>query len=199
MFKYNLQFFADGEETTQEEQTQGQEEQTQQLDLNEIFSKLDGILERRLDGVAKSILKDSGIAEDELKDVIAQYKTQKNTKVQETTNRLTELERENEELKASIINAKVQTIANAKALELGVDKNAVAYVTKLADFANVTNDKGEVNEEVIVAAITKVLEDIPALKMQANNTGFVQIGGSQSNTNAEQEQEKALRRAFGLK
>ena len=50
-------------------------------------------------------------------------------------------------------------------------------VLKMADFSQVIGQDGKVSEEALTAAINKVLEDIPALKPQADaKSGFMQIG-----------------------
>lgn len=202
----NLQFFAEPVNDPQDQTPQDQLTDDQSKDdkpsvnYDEIFGKLDAILDRRSEGIAKSALKDNGIDENEVKEIIAQYKANKANKAQQAREDLENLRRENETLKQTIINTKIETVAHAKALELGVDTNSLAYVTKLADFDKVVNDKGEVNAEAIVEAIAKVLEDVPALKGTAQQAGgFVQIGGKGSTPNDNDAQENALRRAFGLK
>ena len=50
---------------------------------DEIFSKLDAILDKRADGLAKSALKDNGVEESEAADIVKAYREQKQTKANE--------------------------------------------------------------------------------------------------------------------
>lgn len=208
----NLQFFAEGGTDDNPNQTPnaGNEPQDEpkgddkgddnKPNYDEIFTKLDAILERRSEGIAKSALKDNGIEESEIKEIVAQYRANKASKAQEQDSTIQSLRAENEQLKQSIIQTKIETVAHSKALELGVDQKSLGYVTKLADFSNVIGEDGDVKADAIVEAIKTVLDDVPALKATKQATGgFVNIGGKGSNSDDGSKANDALRRAFGLK
>ena len=58
-----------------------------------------------------------------------------------------------------------------------MDANTIPYVLKRADLSQVVGQDGKISEDSLKDAINKVLEDIPALKPQADGkTGFTQIG-----------------------
>ena len=209
----NLQFFAEGgtDDNPNPTPNAGNEPQDEpkgddnkgddnKPNYDEIFTKLDAILERRSEGIAKSALKDNGIEESEIKEIVAQYRANKASKAQEQDSTIQSLRAENEQLKQSIIQTKIETVAHSKALELGVDQKSLGYVTKLADFSNVIGEDGDVKADAIVEAIKTVLDDVPALKATKQVTGgFVNIGGKGSNSDDGSKANDALRRAFGLK
>ena len=63
------------------------------------------------------------------------------------------------------------------AVALGIDAKTIPYVLKMADLSQVVGQDGKISEDSLKDAINKVLEDIPALKPQADGkTGFTQIG-----------------------
>lgn len=68
-------------------------------DYDAIFAKLDAILDKRSDGIARSALKDNGIAEDEVKEIVAAYRQQKAGNAQKQSETITALEAENQTLK----------------------------------------------------------------------------------------------------
>lgn len=164
----------------------------------ELFDKLDNILSKRSEGLAKSALKDNGLEDEEIKTALSEYRARKAQQAQEAQNNLATLKTENAELKNQLLQGKVESAAARQALELGLDAKSVPYLVKLADFKDVLNDKGEIDEEKMKSAIEKVLEDIPGLKPSApQNTGFVKIGAQGGNPDPSHDDR--LRRAFGLK
>lgn len=162
-----------GEPTTKEDKPADQTQQ-QNVNYDDIFKKLDGILDKRSDGLAKSALKDNGYSDEELKEIITKYRETKQTQQTETNETLTTLQQENEQLKLKLQKAQVDDVAYKQALALGLNSDTVPYVTKLADLSKVMDDKGEIDEKLVTDAINKVLDDIPALKSnnQNNSSGF---------------------------
>ena len=83
---------------------------------------------------------------------------------------------------------------------MGVDVKTAPYVIKMADLSSVLGQDGKINQEIVKAAISKVLEDIPGLKpSQAQAGGFVQVGTGSTGDGQSQADNAALRAAFGLK
>ena len=79
---------------------------------------------------------------------------------------------------------------------MGVDKNAIGYLIKMADLSKTINEKNEISEEAIKNAFEEVLKNVPALKASVNsNTGF-KVGAD----NVQQENDKTnmLRKVAGL-
>ncbi|MGI5906519.1 MAG: hypothetical protein ACOX85_09740, partial [Candidatus Pararuminococcus gallinarum] len=82
-------------------------------------------------------------------------------------------------------------------VSLGIDAKTVPYVLKMADLGKVRGEDGKINEESLKNAISKVLEDVPALKPQAQQASGFQIGASGGNQQTTATDD-ALKKAFGL-
>lgn len=164
----------------------------------ELFDKLDNILSKRSEGLAKSALKDNGLEDEEIKTALSEYRARKAQQAQEIQNNLTTLTSENQALKAQILQGKIESVAARQALGLGLEAKSVSYLVKMVDLKDAVNDKGEIDEEKVKSAIEKVLEDVPGLKPSAaQNTGFVKVGAQGGNSDPSHDDR--LRRAFGLK
>ena len=181
--------------------TEGGEEsqQTSSIDYDKLAEIINKGTQSKENSILKSYFEQQGMSQEDINQAIKDFKTSKQTKAQEQTATLTTLQQENEQLKAQIVKARVDDVAYKQALGLGIEANTIPYVTKLADLSKVTNEKGEIDENLITAALNKVLEDVPQLKgtNQQNNKGFQQIGaganGSKSNA------EDAISSIFGNK
>lgn len=150
----------------------------EQTNYDAIFAKLDAILDKRSDGIARSALKDNGIAEDEVKEIVAAYRQQKGAEAQRQTEALSALEAENAQLKAQMLDNRLQTEAMRQAGTLGVAAETLPYLLRLADLSGAVDDKGEISTEAVTEALNKVLTDIPALKQTEEQVrGFVPVGG----------------------
>jgi transposase-like protein len=192
--KTEVKFMA--EQTTQNQNT---EQTTPNYD--EIFNKLDAILDKRSEGLAKSALKDNGIDETEIADIVKAYREQKQTKANEQNEALTTAQNRVAELEKQISDKAVDDALSTAALELGIDAKQLPYVSRLANKDDLLGSDGKPDAEKVKAAINKVLEDVPALKTSANiNNGF-QLVGSKSGDSAGsgEDAEKKLRSYFGLK
>lgn len=187
-------------ETTPATQTQTQETPATP-NYDEIFSKLDAILDKRADGLAKSALKDNGMEESEVADIVKAYREQKQTKAAEQANALTTANQQIAELQKQIAERDVNDAFSAAALELGLDATAMQYVGRLADKTGVLGEDGKPNPEKVKEAINKVLEDVPALKTSANaNKGFQPVGAKAGDgADSGEDADKKLRSYFGLK
>ena len=171
--------------------------QQQNPGANIDYDKLAQALERgtaqKENAIMKSFFDQQGISEEDAKQLISDFKAQRAAKQ-------TDLQKENEQLKAQILQGKVDTAISKAATELGIAAANVPYVTKLADLTGATNDKGEVDSKKIKEALEKVLTDIPAFKATETNTGKgFQVGGKGADPDKVDEAEKKLRAAFGLK
>jgi len=168
---------------------------------DEIFSKLDAILDKRSDGLAKSALKDNGVEEGEIADIVKAYREQKQAKANEQATALSDAQKQIQDLQKQIADRAIDDAFTAAALELGVDEKQLPYVSRLAARDDILGADNQPDADKVKAAINKVLEDVPALKASANaNKGFVPVGsktgeGADSGDDAE----KKLRSYFGLK
>ena len=166
---------------------------------DEIFSKLDAILDKRADGLAKSALKDNGVDESEAADIVKAYREQKQTKANETATALSDAQKTIADLQKQIADRALDDAFSTAALELGIEAKQIPYVSRLAARDNVLGANNQPDIEKVKAAINKVLEDVPALKASANaNKGFVPVG-AKTGDGAGSGDDAKLRSYFGLK
>ncbi len=207
MLPMDLQFFAEagtGDDGTTGAGGAGNGQQIQvtgvqpsvapQIDYNKIQTMLEGTLAAKEDTALKAYFKQQGLSEDEMKQAIAAFKTQKASQQPDVN----ALQTQAAQAQAAAQKAQVQAAATMAAVGLGIDAKTIPYVLKMADLSQVMGQDGKINEETLKNALNKVLEDIPALKpAPAGQTGFVQLGASgqsgQQTTN-----DDALKKAFGL-
>lgn len=174
---------------------------TQQVTAPEIdYGKIEAMINKGTQQKERTILKDyfaqQGMTEEEIKTAISSYKTEQSRKAEEQKNAYADMQRENESLKAQILQNSINAKATDIGLDMGVDKNAVAYLIKMADLSKAVNEKNEISEEAIKNALEEVLKNVPALKASVNsNTGF-KVGAD----NVQQENDKTnmLRKVAGL-
>ncbi len=174
--------------------------QTQTPNYDEIFGKLDAILDKRSEGLARSALKDNGIGADEIADIVKAYREQKQSKAAEQSTALSTAQSRVAELEKQIADRAVDDALSAAALEAGIDPKQLSYVSKLAD-KDILGDDGKPDGEKAKAAINKLLEDIPAFKPQTGaSKGFVPVGNKNGGeSESDEDSEKKLRAWFGLK
>lgn len=171
--------------TQQQEPGAQQQPGTQQQSpgANIDFDKLGEAIARGITqkerSVANGFLKEAGLTEEEAKKAFEAYKSQKTKQAEEEAARQSNLQKENEQLKAQILQGKVDATLNKVANELGVKAESISYLSKLADLSKITNDKGEVDEGLVKQSVETVLKDFPMLKgTDEANSGFVPFGGS---------------------
>lgn len=198
----DIQFFAEpgtgggtGTEGTGEGQQAGtQQAAVPQIDYDKIKTMLEGTLSAKEDTALKAYFKQQGLSEDEMKQAIAAFKTQKASQQPDVN----ALQTQAVQAQAAAQKAQLQAAATMAAVGLGIGAKTIPYVLKMADLSQAMGQDGKVNEEAIKTALNKVLEDVPALKPQAPGTaGFVQVGAP-SNTGSPGTTDDALKKAFGL-
>ena len=191
---------ADAENNTQVT-PQPQAQQTQQVTAPEIdYGKIEAMInkgtQQKENAILKSFFEQQGMTEDEVKTAITTYKAEQGKKAEEQKNAYANMQAENEQLKAQILQSNINAKATDIGLDMGVDKNAVGYLIKMADLSKAVNEKNEISEEAIKNAFEEVLKNVPALKASVNsNTGF-KVGAD----NVQQENDKTnmLRKVAGL-
>lgn len=147
--------------------------------------KFDEILNKRMDKIAKSILKDNGMEDEEIKNFIKSYHTKKEESSKKITDEMESIRKENEALKTSIFKNELENNIKGLSGKLGFDEKYTNQITKLADLSEVKDEKGKINAEKLEEAINKVLEDCEAFKVvkqnETNNkNGFTTIGAGQN-------------------
>lgn len=177
-----------------------QEQQTTTPNYDEIFAKLDSILDKRADGLAKSALKDNGVDEADAADIVKAYREQKQIKATEQATALTTAHQEIADLRKQLLERDTNDVISAACLELGVDASMIAYVSRLADKNGILGTDGKPDAEKAKAVINQVLEDIPALRPSANSTkGFQPVGNKNGVSAGSESTDTKLRSYFGLK
>ena len=180
---------------------QPQPQATQQVTAPEIdYGKIEAMInkgtQQKENAILKSFFEQQGMTEDEVKTAITTYKAEQGKKVEEQKNAYANMQAENEQLKAQILQSNINAKATDIGLDMGVDKNAVGYLIKMADLSKAVNEKNEISEEEIKNAFEEVLKNVPALKASVNsNTGF-KVGAD----SVQQENDKTnmLRKVAGL-
>lgn len=184
-------------DNTQVTQTQATQ-QTTALDID--YGKIEAMInkgtQQKENAILKSFFEQQGMTEDEVKTAISSYKAEQGKKVEEQKNAYANMQAENEQLKAQILQNNINAKATDIGLDMGVDKNAVAYLIKMADLSKVVNEKNEISEEAIKNAFEEVLKNVPALKASTNsNNGFKVGADSQQQEN---DRTNMLRKVAGL-
>lgn len=184
--------------TQQNAQQQDVAQSAPQIDYSKISEIVNKGTQQKESAILKSFFEQNGMSPDEVQSAIATYKQNKAAEAEKQKNAAIEMQRENAELKAQILKSRIDAKATEIALDMGVDKNQVQYLVKMADMKNAVDEKGEISEENIKTAFEDVLKDVPALKAQNNNgsTGFKV--GADNNQGSDQDNDE-LRKLFGLK
>ena len=186
----------------EENNTQGQQAQQQQGAQQEVidYSKIEAMIskgtQQKESAILKSYFEQQGMTEEEVKSAITSYKAEQTKKADEQKNAFDTMKAENEQLKAQILQSNINAKANSIGLDMGVDKNAVAYLVKMADLSKAVNEKGEISEEAIKEAFEEVLKNVPALKSSVNSNNGFKVGADSH----QQENDKTnmLRKVAGL-
>ena len=188
---------ADSENTQVTTQPQAtQQETAPEIDYGKIEAMINKGTQQKENAILKSFFEQQGMTEDEVKSAISSYKAEQGKKAEEQKNAYATMQAENEQLKAQILQSNINAKATDIGLDMGVDKNAVGYLIKMADLSKVVNEKNEISEEAIKNAFEEVLKNVPALKASVNsNTGF-KVGAD----NIQQDNDKTnmLRKVAGL-
>ena len=186
---------------TENTQAQGTQQATQQTQAPEIdYGKIEAMInkgsQQKENAILKSYFEQQGMTEDEVKSAVSEYKANKQKQADEQKNAYETIQKENEQLKAQIMQSNINAKATDIGLDMGVDKNAVAYLIKMADLSKVVNEKNEISEEAIKNAFEEVLKNVPALKASTNsNNGFKVGADSQQQEN---DRTNMLRKVAGL-
>ena len=184
-------------DNTQVTQTQATHQTTApEIDYGKIEAMINKGTQQKENAILKSFFEQQGMTEDEVKTAISSYKAEQGKKAEEQKNAYANMQAENEQLKAQILQNNINAKATDIGLDMGVDKNAVAYLIKMADLSKVVNEKNEISEEAIKNAFEEVLKNVPALKASTNsNNGFKVGADSQQQEN---DRTNMLRKVAGL-
>lgn len=198
----NLQLFADPAPASDPAAAQqppttqppaGQQTTVPQIDYDKIAQLVAGKQAATEESVIKGYLKQQGLTKEQMDQAIATFKAQQAA----NTPDVNALQTQAQQAQALAEQKEVENAAILQAVSLGIDAKTVPYVLKMAELGTVRGDDGKINEESLKNVINKVLEDIPALKPQAQQASGFQIGASGGNQQTTATDD-ALKKAFGL-
>ena len=184
-------------DNTQVTQTQATQQTTApEIDYGKIEAMINKGTQQKENAILKSFFEQQGMTEDEVKTAISSYKAEQGKKAEEQKTAYANMQAENEQLKAQILQNNINAKATDIGLDMGVDKNAVAYLIKMADLSKVVNEKNEISEEAIKNAFEEVLKNVPALKASTNSNNGFRVGADSQQQ--ENDRTNMLRKVAGL-
>ena len=184
-------------DNTQVTQTQATQQTTApEIDYGKIEAMINKGTQQKENAILKSFFEQQGMTEDEVKTAISSYKAEQGKKAEEQKIAYANMQAENEQLKAQILQNNINAKATDIGLDMGVDKNAVAYLIKMADLSKVVNEKNEISEEAIKNAFEEVLKNVPALKASTNSNNGFRVGADSQQQ--ENDRTNMLRKVAGL-
>jgi hypothetical protein len=172
------------------------------------FGKFEEIIEKRLPGLMKSVLKSNGVEDDsDISGIISAYQNSK-TQAQNAVNQeLETLRKENEGYKARERQANIDSVVNATAKSLNIDTEKLAMMKY--DLGDAVDKAGKVDADKLKTVLEDLATKAPWLKTENtsannennnnNNSGFKPGNNTKPATTAEEraalikEVEKQLR------
>nr|DAF16399.1 MAG TPA: Major capsid protein [Caudoviricetes sp.] len=167
------------------------------IDYNKIADVLDKRGSQAQYAALKGYLKEQGVSADEMDKAIKEFKDKKEADKQSKEKEQADMLAENQRLKLQIQNIEIDK--KISELAEGVSAEKLPFLAKLIDRSKLLNDKGEINEDSVKAAIEEVVKAFPDFKAQAGTTtqGFTKIGADGSNSKASLDD--VLAKNFGVK
>ena len=185
------------QQTAQQGGNGGQQTTPPAFDYDKLANLITGAQNAKEDSVLKNYFKQQGLSQEEAAMAIQQFKQQKAA----STPDIGAIQQQLAQANTAAARAQIENRALLMAGEIGVDIKTIPYVIKMADLSQVIVD-GSVDGEKLKEALNKVLEDIPQLKGAASSetggSGF-RVGADTGSTGAQQADNEALARAFGIK
>ena len=172
----------------------GGSQQAAPIDYSKIQQMLDGTLAVKEDTALKAYFKQQGLSQQEAEQAIADFKAQKAASQPDVG----AMQEELAQTKEALLQEQVKSATAMAAFGLGIDAKTIPYVLKMADLSGAAGQDGKINEEALKNALNKVLEDVPALKPQAQHVTGFQIGAPGGGNQQTTATDDALKKAFGL-
>ena len=198
-YKLDIQYFADENNPENTGAGGGEANRSPAID----YGKLAEVIEKRAnasaDSALKGYLKEQGLTGSELEQAIQSFKSKKAEESKKASEEKDNLIKENEKLKDQIFAAQLESKIQTFATEKKVKLDRMNYVLRLIDRSDLTTNENEIDDEKVKAAIDTVIKDFPELVREDEGKGFTKVGGSGSSSTPEEEQDRLLRKAFGLK
>ncbi len=178
-FPLNIQTFAEGEGDGGSQQSAAQNSDTASVD----YDKLAEVVSKRSAGTEDKVLqgyfKQQGLTPDQANEAIGQYKQAQINKQQAEQERISNMELENKNLKAQILNAEIDKKVAELAGTMGLQTEKVPFLCKLIDRTNATGNDGKLIDDNIKTAVETVVKAFPDFKSTQQSGGFQQIGSTQ--------------------
>lgn len=196
----------DNNTNIQEEQNvevEGKEAKKEKQDIQIDYEKLSNMItkgqEVKENGILKSFFESQGLKEDEIKDAIAEYKSNKQKKAAESQNNYNELNDKYNKMVETLKTERMNTALKDIGYELGLDAKGIKAVAKLSDINKdeVFNEDGTIDVNKIKESIAATLEEYPNFKQTKEKPQFVKTETPDSNI--EIDEQERLRKLFGLK
>lgn len=201
---FNLQFFAgDGEGNGAGEGANaggqgggtGQQVQTPQFDYQKLADLINGKQSVTEDTVLKSYFKQQGLSQEEMNQAINAFKQQKAANQPDVGKLQMQATQAQQQAQQAIVERDAYLLSG----EIGVEIKTMPYLLKMADLSAVVGDDGKVNQESLKAELNKVLEALPQLKQQTQQTAAGFRFGASGGTGTETAVDKQLDNIFGIK
>lgn len=169
------------------------------------YSKLEEIINKGLqvkeNGILKSYFSQQGLEENEIKEAIETYKTNKANKEKQAIDNspeLAQLKKEIETLKSEKAKQELNNTIQLTAMGMGLNEKGINALLKIQDFSNVM-DGDKVSKEKIQENIDSFLNDYDMFKPKSQGGGFKVSVGPDKETLKQETEEDAMRAAIGLK
>ena len=196
-----LQLFAEGGTGgdpgtgQQGQQNQGSQQNTDapEFDYDKLASLIAGKQSVTEESVLKGYFRQQGLSKEQMDQAITAFKQQQAANTPDVNAMQTQLAQTQSALKQE----QMKGAATMAAVSIGIDAKTIPYVLKMADLSKAMDQEGKIIEEEVKNAINKVLEDVPALKPQAQQASGFKFGTSGQNQQTTAN-EDALKKAFGL-
>lgn len=196
----NLQFFAEKDEPgNQGGNSEQQNNQTEQsgsftFDYEKLASIVAGKQNVTEDTVLRNFFKNQGLSQEEATQAMQQFKQQKAASQPDVGALQTQVAQAQQQAQQALIERDAFLLSG----ELGVDLKTMPYLLKMADLSAVVGADGKVSQDGLKEALNKVLEELPQLKQQTQQTSGFKFGASgESGTDTSVDDQ--LNRIFGVK
>lgn len=163
----------------------------------ELFALIDKVLARREAGITKSALKDNGMQDDEISEVISRYKASKQSAKDKAAEEMTALKTKNAELEKKLFNIDLDKAAAKAAAEIGMNSEKISYAMKLADTTKAVKD-GKIDEAELKSALEDVLKNIPEFKNKGKEETTIRKVGVEDKEPETTDATSKMRKALGL-
>lgn len=170
------------------------------------YEKLASVVAGRTAATEKKVingyLKEQGLSEADFNEAVELYNNYKASKEPNVNDLQAQISAANEaydQIYSDMLYSQAELEAYKSAGELGVDMKTVPYLMKMADLSNVVNE-GQIDLDALKESLGKVLEDMPQLKISAEDSkqpGF-KIGADTSGQKDPNELNTELANIFGV-